>query len=372
MVSTVRSRPNHYEVLGVGPAASAEEIKRAFQRKMSLFGAHLMAEAPQISVAYETLRDPAKRRDYDRTIGLHVGPEPHAWGFTVAPPRWMPLIASTPHGTSPEASVQTVEPHVEIQPEPEPTLHPRASAIGASLHELANPVAPKPVEQPPHRDPGEDPSEPLIQHILDIGRMERERLYEPKERSFRWKRPALAAGGLLLGAGLIGGIAGFSIKDNAATAKAEPALSVALPEAKASAEAAPAPVPADSLTTPELPRAAAAPTRRRAPQPQRPTGSTTAWADDLARGLSAEGGAAPAVAGAAATDAQPSEVIQASLPISNQTIKQTIERIGYSCGDVASTAPAGSGSFKITCTSGQTYQAKPVRGRYHFRRLAGG
>jgi hypothetical protein len=52
-------------------------------------------------------------------------------------------------------------------------------------------------------------------------------------------------------------------------------------------------------------------------------------------------------------------------------IARTIHRIGYSCGDVASaTAVDGQapGVYKITCTSGQSYQAKPVRGRYHFRR----
>ena len=96
MVSAVRSRPNHYELLGVGPAASADEIRQAFQRKMSLFGAHLMAEAPQISVAYETLRNPARRRDYDQSPGLNVGPEPRPWGFTVAPPRsWCSDAPST-------------------------------------------------------------------------------------------------------------------------------------------------------------------------------------------------------------------------------------------------------------------------------------
>jgi len=30
------------------------------------------------------------------------------------------------------------------------------------------------------------------------------------------------------------------------------------------------------------------------------------------------------------------------------------------------------GVFKVTCSSGHSYQAAPVRGRYHFRRVAGG
>ncbi len=30
-----------------------------------------------------------------------------------------------------------------------------------------------------------------------------------------------------------------------------------------------------------------------------------------------------------------------------------------------------SGAFKVTCTSGQSYRAAPVRGRYHFRRISG-
>ena len=341
MVSAVRSRPNHYEVLGVRPTATTEEITEAFARKMSLFGAHLMAEAPQISVAYETLRNAARRRDYDRTIGLHIGSEPRAWGFTVAPPRWMPLIASTP----PAPPAQAPEPHVELAPRPS---------------------APKPVERL-QRDPAPDPTEPLIQHILEVGRAERNRLAESDEPWFQWKRPAMAAGGLLIGAGLIGGLAGFSVKDNAQGAKAEPALSVALPEAKAPADALPASTQPDSLTTSELPRAAAAPKPKRNPQPQRPTGNTTAWADDIAKGLSTDAAAVEP----AATDGQPAQVVQASLPLSKSVIARTIERIGYSCGDVASSVPAASGAFIVTCSSGGTYQAKPVRGRYHFRRVAG-
>jgi hypothetical protein len=63
--------------------------------------------------------------------------------------------------------------------------------------------------------------------------------------------------------------------------------------------------------------------------------------------------------------------VAASLPLSNRVIARTIQRIGYPCGEVASTAAldGAPGAFKVTCTSGHAYQARPVRGRYHFRRL---
>jgi hypothetical protein len=63
----------------------------------------------------------------------------------------------------------------------------------------------------------------------------------------------------------------------------------------------------------------------------------------------------------------------ASMPLSNAVIARTIRRIGYSCGEVASTSAVEgtAGAFKITCSSGQSYRAAPVRGRYHFRRWDG-
>lgn len=340
---------NHYELLGVSPAASDAEISQAFARKMSLFGAHLMAEAPQISIAYDTLRNPVKRRDYDRSLGLHVRSEPHAWGFTVAPPRWMPLVA--PLGSS----AVTPEPHVELEPTP---VNPRAAAMAASLREVASPVRPKPVEQRQH-GAGPDPTEPLIQHILEVGREEREGLYEERERSFDWKKPAMAAGGLLVGAGVIGAAAGLSVKDNAAAAKPEPVVSVALPAARVAADAAAPAAEAEPLFTPSA--RAAPPRARHSAAPQRPS----AFADDIAQSLSAD-----ATAGETAP-LQPAEGVQAGLPLSSPVIARTIERIGYKCGEVSATAPAGSGAFTVTCTSGGTYQAKPVRGRFRFRRVAG-
>jgi hypothetical protein len=63
--------------------------------------------------------------------------------------------------------------------------------------------------------------------------------------------------------------------------------------------------------------------------------------------------------------------VAASLPLPKSVIARTIDRIGYACGSVASaTAVDGTeGVYKINCTSGQSYQASPVHGRYHFRRL---
>ena len=58
-----------------------------------------------------------------------------------------------------------------------------------------------------------------------------------------------------------------------------------------------------------------------------------------------------------------------NLPLSHAAIAQTIRRIGYPCGQVASTSQILGGMYKVTCTSGDTYRAAPVHGRYRFKRL---
>jgi hypothetical protein len=74
----------------------------------------------------------------------------------------------------------------------------------------------------------------------------------------------------------------------------------------------------------------------------------------------------------AALTSQVSEM-SAKMPLSDATVARTLSRIGYSCGKVASTSAVegASGVFKVTCTSGQSYKATPVGGRYRFRRWAG-
>jgi len=66
MVQTVTARPSHYDVLGVAPGASSDEIVRAFAREMSkprAFGG-----LADVSIAYEVLRNPERRRAYDASI----------------------------------------------------------------------------------------------------------------------------------------------------------------------------------------------------------------------------------------------------------------------------------------------------------------
>ena len=73
---------------------------------------------------------------------------------------------------------------------------------------------------------------------------------------------------------------------------------------------------------------------------------------------------------AAATAAPAAVATNAKMPLPNSVIARTTGRIGYPCGQVASTtALEGAGVFKVTCTSGHSYRAAPVHGRYRFKRM---
>ena len=78
------------------------------------------------------------------------------------------------------------------------------------------------------------------------------------------------------------------------------------------------------------------------------------------------------------TEAPPSvdpepTTVAAKPPLPNSVMARTIERIGYSCGRVtAVTSVEGPtpGVFRVTCTSGASFRAAPVNGRYRFRRFS--
>lgn len=333
MVTTIRSRPTHYELLGLAAAASGDEIASAFAREAGMFRARPLGGVAQLSVAYETLRDPVKRRAYDLSIGLApeplVRPAPTALqiggrfiGSGVGRPAAIPERAPVP---APAA--------VAPQPRPEP----RAT----------RPIPPRVRPQTP-----------------DL------RLGDADDRPVDWKRPAIIVGALVGAVSLAGVLAGVSAGGAVeASQQPGPSVKLALPHAKAAVQAAPA-AASDSIGFGEQPRRvtrqAIARTKPAPPAPQfTVSGEQVAEAAQVVDQPVEDSATTETVAASAPVETA------AALPLSNAVIARTIERIGYTCGEVASTAAAGAGSYKVTCTSGQSYQASPVRGRYHFRRLGG-
>src|SRR6185312_14430384 len=242
------------------------------------------AAAARIGLAFETLRNPDKRRAYDESLGLRREPRP-------AP---VPMAVSFRIS----APARAVEPHVEPSRDPGP-----ASFIASSLSEIA-----RPVELDPPARPAAQPEPP------------------PAART----RPQSAA-----------------------------------------VSAAQTPVVADTAS-------AAAPAVRAQPGKRRPERflarqpAAVAAAADPSQAEPGERDAAAAEPqdGQPAADSSIQTVAAADLPLASRLVARTIDRIGYACGEVASTSAVdgAAGVYKVTCTSGQSYRAAPVHGRYRFRR----
>jgi hypothetical protein len=336
MASSVRPRPNYYDMLGLSPAATQDDIGRAFAKGMGLFGAHPAAAAAQLSIAFETLRDPARRRAYDSALGLRREPEPRQWTMTVPGRTTRGFVASAPEPTEKAASDTLAR--LQRLAEPQPLTRP----------------APK-MEAPrvPERQAAAAESEdmPLIE----------------------WKRPALTVGALFVAAGLIGALAGSSLLDPQQAQQAPSGRTFGRPAAKVAA-----PPPVAAADAPVVAEAAAAPRLTHDRSPKRPHPAPAPAPQQPEDSLPAEGQVADAApvadAGidvAAAPSATAETVAAAGLPLAAKVMERTIERIGYACGSVASATPAegeAAGVYKVTCTSGDTYRAAPVGGRYRFRR----
>lgn len=369
MVSTVRSTPNHYYALGLEPTASDEEIAQAFAKRM--LAPRPMAEAARIGIAYAVLRDPAKRKDYDRSLGLNgpppkLAPEALQWSYSVQA-RWVPFILSAPDRSDDAAA----EPHVTASGEAEAPAEPEASAA-ASLHEPAEPdaseVPPSPFMEPEELLPPEATAEAYIPDPLTP----RSARYAD-ERGINWKPLAFIMGGLILGVAFLGAWAGMSAGHDVKAAATEPAA-VALPEAKphgaVAVSSAPVTAPAEPQIKWQVLGAAAAGSasrgRRNAPPPRsRPVTEPASAAPQAVDSKSDAAAGDPL-----APETPAAQPVAASLPFPNHVVARTLQRIGYACGEVASTVEAGSpGVYKVTCTSGQAYQATSVRGRYRFRRV---
>lgn len=418
MESSAKSRPNHYQILGVAPAASNAEIQDAFRGKVSLFRTNPLGSAAQVCIAYETLRDPIKRREYDRSLGL--GAEEPKVSLAAVQPRWAPFIASPRFNPGRERAANTAAcstPPIKTEQKAETPVDPRVAAIAATLQELARPIDPGALSGAHARqpstgrepqpdasatldpDPGSLPHAPdrfstiersvavrralqkptddggleeLARQIEELGRAEKKSLHNAEDRSFTWKRPAVAAIGLLVGAVVFGTLAGVSVKENEGPGVADG--SVRAPAAArhtkiATLSSAPVAMPTETEREPQAPaHPSTFKARRTAIRPRAPSLLEEPVAiTPPAQGEVVEGsGGQPAM--------EPAQPLAATLPLPGKVIARTIQRIGYSCGEVATATAVGdpgSRVFKVTCTSGQTFKATPFGGRYHFRKVAG-
>lgn len=355
MASSVGTRPNHYEVLGLLPTASEDEIAQAFAKAMGVFGARPLSDVAQLSAAFETLRDPAKRRAYDDELGRSREPEPEPAAVTGY---W--TVASAHAGAPSFIGSQWTKPRVDAPaPDAEPEMPPQL-AEAKPRPELDLPTF---LAASRRALPVSDP----VEHRLDAA---------PQiDDSWQWKRPALAVGALLLAAGGVGVVAGLSAGGEV---EDEAGLTVALPAAKAHAKtAASAPVVlAKAIETPAVANRAAGPSAVRdkplaSPQPVAVAAEQAVERDPLAPVPIDSAFVESATTQAAATEvAPPAQATPASMPLPGRVVARTIDRIGYACGSVASTAAVDGarGVFKVTCSSGQSYRAAPVHGRYRFSR----
>ena len=310
MVTAVRSRPNHYVTLGVSPHASEEEIRNAFARMMGMFGAHPVVAATSVSAAFEVLRNPDKRRAYDRAIGLV--PEPSSGHWKVAgvgwsspgligttwgppakrepvemaapvprdPPREIEIAPAAPapgdpptevaHAAPPPHDPRTEVAEAAIAPHDPPSAAeqtlpgvPRlGSFISSSLRDLAKPVTPEVTSEAstnvalqvePQPDQPQTPSTVVARYQPVAPRNEPEIWLDGYSRQSDLRRPALIGLGAIVAAGLIGAIAGASADDrDQQPPPPKRGVTVALPVA--------AP-PADSALTASVPAARTSQTR---------------------------------------------------------------------------------------------------------------
>lgn len=346
MLTTVK-RPNHYELLRLSPSATSQEVADAFAREVSSFRPRPFGAAAEVCAAYATLRDPAKRRAYDASIGLHAA--------AVAAP----------------ASPTSVELHYRREWRPAAFVAAPSKGRGPDNPELRAELSP-PFHAPRAASPATTPSiKDQVEALLARRGLDAES--KAPLLHGEWSRPGLTVAALLLAAAAIGGFAGLKSVETIEPEEAAQAATVRVPPAKATPEKAltnPANRTAEMAVAPET--AAATTARPRMVKPKPTADALTAVAvESITESIQVTKAPSREVAGEqSAIDPAASA---AALPLSNKAVARTIERIGYPCGAVDSALPVeggGAGVFKVSCTSGDTYRAAPVNGRYRFRRWA--
>lgn len=387
-MSTVRPRPNYYETLGITPAAASDEIAKAFAKATSVFRPHPFGGITEVCMAFETLRNPIKRRAYDVSIGLIPEPAPRAASTAARE------VASLPRPVSPYPVERT---EIGTAPSPAPQVKPAPRPEPSAKH-LAGALPPQPVGQTAQAPSPASLPKPELQTRAAIDEKPRlapqiggdvsrqlslEEQFAVEASPIDWKRIGKSAGVVAGAACFLGVLAGWWSAGD-----------IAEPPQPAKAASLPAPPP-DQAATSESPQPAPAPsvTEKMAYRPKR--AAVAVARIDRAPALQQLGAEEEQPVAGQLSDSQsrenqpkPSEfqpgtveqdgptdplapTIAASLPLPNKVVARTIERIGYSCGAVTSSSPVEGGApgvYKVTCASGQSYQAKPVNGRYRFRR----
>jgi len=333
MVTTLTSTRNHYERLGLRPDAGEEEIARAFALAMSPLMPRSARDIAEIGLAFETLRDPIRRRVYDASI---------------APP-----------------------PEPEPEPKPDPEME---AARGAMFPRDGWPFTPSArigsaelpsIDSLPRAAPKEEPRPPKPRFEEPVRPLAALGFHHAEPAAAEWKRPAIAIAGLFLGVAAVGAGLGWYASRGIAPAQAEQAVTFRVPKAQQPAADPPEPsAPAKAGPSTEQSKAPAR-ARHRERTAAEPVLSEPKRAEEVPD--------IPSEQVAALTSASGEETT-ATMPLPDSVVARTIARIGYPCGAVASTSAVDGapGAFKVTCTSGHSYRAAPVRGRYHFKRWSGG
>jgi hypothetical protein len=189
-----------------------------------------------------------------------------------------------------------------------------------------------------------------------------------------WKKIAIPAGVAVLAVALLGAWTGWQSKSDPTEAASVQASLIKPPPMTTYAVNDPVEKAADTSVLGDSsdvvpPPPVATPAERKAVRHVRTKPSTGLADVEQQLGTSAEAAAGPSQAPG---DAPAATAVAASMPLPNSVIARTIGKIGYPCGSVASTSASGSpGVFTVTCSSGHSYKAAPVRGRYHFSRVRG-
>jgi hypothetical protein len=324
MVSTVKSRPNYYEMLGLTPSAAGNTVAQAFARATSAFRPHSFGGITELCVAYETLRDPVKRRAYDASLGLIPRPK-------------------IPPAPRPASARFMQRPAVAVAPSLEPKVEPKP----------LEPVMRRPVQLDSPM-----PRQPAFSEV-NVG-----------SSPIEWKRMGTIAGGLVAVAVFVGAFAGWWSGSSAAEPDQPQRVASAARQPERPTFSEPEPAPSVVEARADQPRRAVATRPRVERTTHRPRIAASEAESQLIQPPPEL--ANPTSADPHAPETAPLPAVATSMPLPHRTVARTIDRIGYSCGSVASASPVdgAAGVYKVTCTSGQSFQAKPVNGRYRFRRLA--